>query len=407
MNEPQRKYDLYSQEFKRNAYATFAAMRGDDPIYRQIGLDGVTPIWFITRFEDVEAMLRDKRIMRDELQALPPERRYQPNQLDLLLNNHMLNKDGVDHVRLRTLVSQAFTPKRIAALRPRIQEIANTLLEQVQAKGEMDLIAEFSFPLPTIVILEMLGVPPEDRDKFKVWSNALLEPQMDAAGFEQAVQHLTDFTNYLRDLFAKRRAQPRDDLITGLLQAEEAGDKLSESELFSTMVLLIVAGHETTVNLIANAVLALCRNPEQYAKLKADSSLMPNAVEEFLRYDGSVERALSRWAAEDITWKGHHIKRGDAVMLVLGSANHDETKFDDAEKLELGRDPNPHLGLGKGAHYCLGAPLARLETEIAMNTLLSRLPNLRLAVDESELRWRFLPGFRGLEGLPVRWNERQ
>jgi cytochrome P450 len=405
MNEHGRKYDLYSQDFKRNTYETFAAMRRDDPIYRQLGLDGVTPIWFITSYEDVEAMLRDKRIMRDELQALPPEKRYQPNQLDLLLNNHMLNKDGVDHVRLRTLVSQAFTPKRIAALRPRIEAIANMLLDQVQAKGEMDLIADFSFPLPTIVILEMLGVPAEDRDKFKVWSNALLEPQLDAAGLEQAIRHLTDFTNYLRDLFALRRANPKDDLITGLLHAEEAGDKLSESELFSTMVLLIVAGHETTVNLIANATLALFRNPQQLSKLKADPTRMPTAVEEFLRYDGSVERALSRWAAEDIVWKGHHIKRGDAVMLVLGSANHDETKFADAEKLHLERNPNPHLGLGKGSHYCLGAPLARLETEIAMNTLLSRLPNLKLAVDENELRWRFLPGFRGLEALPVEWEK--
>jgi cytochrome P450 len=405
MNETQRKYDLYSQDFKRNAYATFATMRADDPIYRQIGLDGLTPIWFITRYEDVEAMLRDKRFTRDELQALPPEKRLSPNQLDLLLNNHMLNKDGVDHVRLRNLVSQAFTPKRIAALRPRIEAIADTLLEQVQDKGEMDLIADFSFPLPTIVILEMLGVPAEDRDKFKVWSNALLEPQLDAAGFEQAVKHLTDFTNYLRNLFAKRRAHPKDDLITGLLQAEEAGDKLSESELFSTMVLLIVAGHETTVNLIANAALALFRNPEQQAKLKADPTLMPTAVEEFLRYDGSVERALSRWATEDVNWKGHPIKRGDAVMLVLGSANHDHAKFAEPASLELGRDPNPHLGLGKGAHYCLGAPLARLETEIAMNSLLSRLPNLRLAIDESELKWRFLPGFRGLEALPVKWEK--
>jgi cytochrome P450 len=405
MNETQRKYDLYSQDFKRTAYATFATMRHDDPIYRQIGLDGQTPIWFITRYEDVEAMLRDKRFVRDEALALPPENRYQPNQLDLLLNNHMLNKEGIDHLRLRNLVSQAFTPKRIAALRPRIEAIATTLLDQVQTKGKMDLIADFSFPLPTIVILEMLGVPTADREKFKVWSNALLEPQLDAAGLEQAVQHLTDFTNYLRDLFAKRRASPKDDLITGLLQAEEAGDKLSESELFSTMVLLIVAGHETTVNLIANATLALFRNPEQYAKLKADPSLMPTAVEEFLRYDGSVERALSRWAAEDIDWKEHPIKRGDAVLLVLGSANHDGAKFAEPENLELGRDPNSHLGFGKGPHYCLGAPLARLETEIAMNTLLSRLPNLRLAVDESELRWRFLPGFRGLEALPVRWEK--
>jgi cytochrome P450 len=219
------------------------------------------------------------------------------------------------------------------------------------------------------------------------------------------IQHLTDFTNYLRDLFATRRAEPKDDLMTALVQAEEAGDKLSESELFSTMVLLIVAGHETTVNLIANAVLALFRNPEQFAKLKANPHLMPSAVEEFLRYDGSVERALSRWAAEDVDWKGRHIRRGDAVMLVLGSANHDAETFDNPENLELQRDPNPHLGFGKGAHYCLGAPLARLETEVAMNALLSRLPNLRLALDESELRWRFLPGFRGLEALPVGWEK--
>jgi cytochrome P450 len=406
MNSPQRKYDLYSQDFKRSAYKTFELMRGDDPIYRQIGLDGKTPIWFITRYEDVEAMLRDKRFVRDESLALPPEKRLSPSQLDLLLNNHMLTKEGTDHLRLRNLVSKAFTPKRIAALRPRIEAVANTLLDQVQGKGEMDLIADFSFPLPTIVILEMLGVPSEDREKFRVWSNALLEPQMNAEGLEQAVQHLTDFTNYLRNLFAKRRAQPKDDLITGLLQAEEAGDKLSESELFSTMVLLIVAGHETTVNLIANALLALFRHPEQYARLNADPSLMPTAVEEFLRYDGSVERALSRWAAEDVEWRGHPIKRGDAVMLVLGSANHDPEKFSEPESLELQRDPNPHLGFGKGPHYCLGAPLARLETEIAMNTLLSRLPKLRLAVEESALRWRFLPGFRGLESLPVKWDKK-
>jgi cytochrome P450 len=407
MSEAQRKYDLYSQDFKRNAYKTFETMRRDDPIYRQLGLDGRTPIWFITRYEDVEAMLRDKRFVRDESSALPPEKRLSPNQLDLLLNNHMLTKEGIDHLRLRHLVSKAFTPKRIAALRPRIEAIACTLIDQVQTKGSMDLIAEFSFPLPRIVILEMLGVPTEDREKFKVWSNALLEPQMDAAGLAQAIQHLTDFTNYLRDLFARRRAEPKDDLMTALVQAEEAGDKLSESELFSTMVLLIVAGHETTVNLIANAVLALFRNPEQFAKLKANPHLMPSAVEEFLRYDGSVERALSRWAAEDVDWKGHHISRGDAVMLVLGSANHDAEKFANPENLELQRDPNPHLGFGKGAHYCLGAPLARLETEVAMNALLSRLPNLRLALDESELRWRFLPGFRGLEALPVSWEKQQ
>jgi cytochrome P450 len=403
MSEP-RKYDLYSQTFKRNAYATFAEMREHDPIYCQVGLDGQTPIWFVTRYEDVEAMLRDRRIVRDMALALDPAELPTAHPIDALLGNHMLNKDGADHTRLRNLVSQAFTPKRIAELRPRVEAIANTLLDAVVTRGEMDLISDFSFPLPTIVILEMLGVPSEDRDKFRVWSNALLEPQMDAAGQQEALKHLTDFVTYLRELFAERRSDPKDDLITALLQAEEAGDKLSEDELFSTMVLLIVAGHETTVNLIANAVLALERNPDQKAQLTADLSQMPRAVEEFLRYDGSVERAINRFAAEDIIWKGHLIKRGSPIMLILGSANHDPGKFDAPESLRLSRHPNPHLGFGKGPHYCLGAPLARLETKVAMTLLLTRLPNLRLAVPESELRWRFLPGFRGLEALPVTWD---
>jgi cytochrome P450 len=250
----------------------------------------------------------------------------------------------------------------------------------------------------------MLGIPAEDRDKFKVWSNALLAPQMTQESAQEALKLLTDFTTYLRTLFEKRRQEPKDDLITALLQAEEAGDKLSENELFSTMVLLIVAGHETTVNLITNAILALSRNPEQYAKLKANPELMPQAVEEFLRFDGSVERALNRFAVEDINYKGHQIKRGDPIILILASANHDETKFVKPEALELDRQPNPHLGFGKGMHYCLGAPLARLETEIALNTLLAQLPDLVLDIPEADLRWRFLPGFRGLESLPVKWS---
>lgn len=404
MNDIKRKYDLYSQDFNRNAYATFAEMRTHDPIHRQIGLDGVTPIWFFSKYEDIDAILRDKRFVRDEALSKEPHERYKASALDELINNHMLTKDGNDHRRLRNLVSQAFTPRRIAELRPRIQSIAHELVAAVKAKGEMDLIAEFSFPLPTIVILEMLGIPIEDRDKFKTWSNALLAPQMNQEGAEEAIRLLTDFTDYLRELFVKRRSEPKDDLITALLEAEEAGDKLSENELFSTMVLLIVAGHETTVNLIANAILALIKNPDQLGKLKQAPELMPQAVEEFLRFDGSVERALNRFAAEDISYKGHKIKRGDPVILILASANHDESKFKEPEALELERQPNPHLGFGKGMHYCLGAPLARLETEIALNTLLAELPDLALAVTESDLRWRFLPGFRGLETLPIRWS---
>ena len=211
------------------------------------------------------------------------------------------------------------------------------------------------------------------------------------------------YFDYLRELFMQRRETPKDDLISALLQAEQAGDKLSEAELFSTMVLLIVAGHETTVNLIANAMLALFRHPEQFQYLHDNPEMISEAVEEFIRFDGPVERALGRWAAEDVVWKGHQIQKGDAVMLVLASANHDQEKFLHPETLDFNRPSNPHLGFGKGLHYCLGAPLARLEAEVALKALLTKLPGLELAVTTETLHWRFLPGFKALEKLPVRW----
>ena len=404
MAAPRRTYDLYGEAFKRDPQPTFAAMRRDAPIYQQPGLDGATPIWFVTRYQDVEAMLRDKRFVRDAKNALPPEALPTPHPIDALIGQHMLNRDGADHQRLRALVSQAFTPKRVADLRPRVEAIAHGLLEPLVARGEMDLIDGFAFPLPTIVILELLGVPVEDRDRFRVWGNALISPAMTPEAQAEALRQLNEFTGYLRSLFAERRARPRDDMLSALLAAEQAGDRLSEGELFSTMVLLIVAGHETTVNLIANAVLALSQRPELRDALAADPSRMPAAVEEFLRFDGPVERTFNRWAAEDVPWGEHLIRRGDAIIFVIGSANHDEARFERPHELDVDRAPNPHMAFGKGPHYCLGAPLARLEGEVALNALLARLPKLRLAVPESELRYRFLPTFRALEALPVRWD---
>lgn len=404
MSDSGRKYDLYGQDFKRDPHPTFAAMRRDDPIHRQAGLDGQTPIWFVTRYADVEAMLRDRRFVRDAALALPPERIPAASPLDRRLNRHMLNADGADHRRLRDLVSQAFTPRRVADLRPRVQEIADALLDPVVGRGAMDLITDFSFPLPTTVILELLGVPLVDRDRFRAWGNALLEPPMTPEAQAETVRQLTAFTDYLQALFEERRRHPQGDMISALVAADQGGDRLTEDELCSTVVLLIVAGHETTVNLIANAVLALSRHPDRRDALAADPTLMPAAVEEFLRYDGSVERALNRWAAEDVEWGGQLIRRGDPVILILSSANRDPERFERPDTLELDRSPNPHLGFGKGLHYCLGSPLARLEADVALTTLLARLPNLRLAVPEEELRYRFLPGFRGLEALPVRWD---
>jgi cytochrome P450 len=400
-----RKYDLYSQSMKNDPYPVFDRMRQDDPIFAQPGIDGKTLIWFLTRYDDVELLLRDdQRFVRDQRSALPPEQVYQPNELDVLLNNHMLNKDGAEHRRLRNLVSKAFTPLRIKALRPRIQSITDQLIDEVQERGEMDLIADYAFQVPTIVISELLGVPVGDRAHFKAWSNAFVAPALDEASQARAAELMREFVGYLRELFALRRQAPQDDLISALVRAQETGNQLSEAELVSTTVLLIVAGHETTVNLIGNAVLALLRQPEAWRLLAQDSAQMEAAVEEFLRHDGPVERALVRWAAQDTVLGGHQIKKGDMVIGIVASANRDPEHFAQPEKLDLQRGPQRHLAFGHGAHYCLGAPLARLEGEIALSTLLRRLPNLRLTVPESELIWRTVPIFRGLMTLPVSWT---
>jgi cytochrome P450 len=407
MADAPHRYDLYGDDFKRDPHPTFAAMRRDAPIHRQAGLDGHTAIWFVTRHADVEALLRDPRFVRDPANALPPERIPEPSPLDRALGEHMLNKDGADHGRLRALVGQAFTPRRVADLRPRVAAIAEGLLDQVADRGAMDLIADFAYPLPTVVILEMLGVPVADRDRFRAWGAALVNTPRTAEEGQRAVAQLEAFVAYVRALCDERRAAPKDDLLSALVAAESAGDRLSETELVSTLVLLIVAGHETTVNLLANAVLALAREPAKRDALAADPTRMPAAVEEFLRYDGPVERTFNRWASEDVVWDGHHIAKGDPVIFVVASANRDEARFERPDELDLARAPKQHLAFGKGVHYCLGAPLARLEAEIALNALLARLPNLRLAVPESDLRYRFAPMFRALEALPVAWDPRR
>jgi cytochrome P450 len=401
-----RKYEIYGPTFRARAHQIYAAMRRDDPVFCQPGLDGKTPIWFVTRYEEVAAVLKDdKRIVRDQRLALPPEQSQSPlAELSALIDSHMLNRDGPDHRRLRNLVSQAFTPRQIARLRPRIQELADQLLDKVAAQGQMDLIESFAFPLPIIVIAELLGVPPADRAKFRAWSDRMVTPDLSEGAAERFATMVQEFTGYLRALFEARRRYPQDDLITGLLQAEEAGDQLSENELFSTVILLIVAGHETTVGLIGNGALILLRHPDEMARLKAEPGLMPAAVEEFLRFESPVERALTRWTAEEVELGGQRIPPGQPVILILGAANRDPERFDAADTLHLERQPNAHLAFGRGVHYCLGAPLARLEGEIALNTLLRRLPNLRLAEDGGGLSWRESPTFRGLKSLQVVWD---
>lgn len=400
-----RKYDLYSQALKNDPYPVFARMRHDDPVFRQIGMDGQTPIWFVTRYADVQAILADDgRFVRDVNLAIPPDPDAKPGQLQTLLENHMLNKDGADHRRLRTLVSLAFTPARVRALRPAIQAIADALLDAVAPRGAMDLVADYAYPLPTIVISQLLGVPAQDRDRFKLWSNAFVMPALTPEEQARSGKLLQEFVDYLGALFAERRAAPADDLISALLSAEAESDQLSQGELFSTVVLLIVAGHETTVSLIGNAALALLRDPTARARLQAEPDRMPAVVEEFLRYDSPVERALTRWVARDTELGGQSLRRGDIIIAVLGAANRDAAQFSQPDALNLDQPAQRHLAFGHGVHYCLGAPLARLEGEIALNTLLRRLPDLRLAVPEAELQWRLVPMFRGLAALPVEWG---
>jgi cytochrome P450 len=406
---PPPKYDLYSDDFRARTYSTFAQMRADDPVLCQPGLDGETMIWFVTRHDDVvRVLLDDERFVRDPSLALSPEQLEESTsrmpESFAFIEQHMLNRDGADHRRLRRLVTKAFTPRMVEQLRPRIEEIAGGLLDAVEARGEMDIVEEYAFPLPITVIAELLGIPVADRDRFRRWSNAIVTPAFGPDALTEFGSLMADFVGYLHSLFERRRSEPEEDLISALLQVRDGGDALSEQELFSMVVLLIVAGHETTVNLIANAVLALLEHTDQLAELRRDPARVSAAIEECLRYDGPVERALNRWAASDVDLGGHTIRRGDDVIVVLGSANRDPERFRDADLLDLDRGDTKHVAFGRGSHYCLGAPLARLEGEVALTTLLRRLPGVRLAVAREELRWRPVPLFRSLVSLPVAWS---
>jgi len=403
----QNQYDLYSETIKANPYPIYAVLRSEEAISRQPGPEGDYEMWHVTRYAEAEIVLRDhKRFVKNFRNTRTAEElaQIQPlSRLAELLDGHMLNKDGADHHRLRNLVNKAFTARMVHGMQQRVQTIADELLDRVEASGSMDLIEGYAFPLPIIVIAEMLGVPTAERARFRAWSDAFVVPARSEAEWQKHETLLNEFVSYLGALFAERRQEPKDDLITALIQAEEAGDQLSEEELYAMVVLLIVAGHETTVNLIGNGTLALLRNPTQLLYLRNHPEAMAPAVEELLRYDGPVERATLRFAATDTELAGKQIKRGEAIAVILGSANRDERAFANGETLDITREENRHMAFGYGVHYCVGAPLARMEGRIALNTLLQRLPGLRLALPVEHLQWRFNPILRGMQELPVAW----
>jgi cytochrome P450 len=356
----------------------------------------------LTRYEDVVSSLRDARMVKEPIAAFVAARFGLPAP-PTGMGLSMLDRDPPDHTRLRGLVSKAFTPRVIEQLRPHIQGIVNRLLDKVEGEPGMDLIEQFAYPLPVIVICEMLGVPVADHERFKGWGldiarglDAILLPP-DSPVAERSMHARHALAAYFRELIAERRAAPRDDMLSGLIAAEEAGDKLTEDELLATCILLLVAGHETTVNLIGNGTLALLRHPEQRKRLQEDPGLITTAVEELLRFDGPVQRT-ARIPSEDVTFGGKTIGKGEMVMPFIGAADRDPRQFPDPDRLDLGRTDNRHIAFGWGIHFCIGAPLARVEGQIAINTLLKRQPKLALAATPQHRQSLTL---RGLTTLPV------
>src|SRR6267143_513520 len=392
-----QSFNPMDPEFLAEPYPTYHRLRAEDPVHHSpLGF------WVLTRYEDVSAVLRDPRFIKEPLAALVAARfgAEVPRGVGL----SMLDRDPPDHTRLRGLVSKAFTPRVVEGLRPRIQQIVDGLLDGAAARGSMDLIEEFAYPIPVAVICEMLGVPVEDHEQFKGWSLDIARgldlimagPDSELGQRSVAARHR--LAEYFRGLIAQRRAAPRGDMLSGLIAAEEAGDKLNETELLATCILLLIAGHETTVNLIGNGTLALLRHRDQLRRLQQDPTLIGSAIEELLRYDGPVQRT-ARIPSEDVTIGGRTIARGEMVMPFIGAADRDPVQFAEPDRLDIGRADNRHIAFGWGIHFCLGAPLARIEGQIAINTLIKKWPKLALATDRPEYRQSLT--LRGLKALPV------
>ncbi|WP_040455469.1 cytochrome P450 family protein [Kribbella catacumbae] len=379
-----------------NPSDAYAGLRAAGPVHRISGSDG-KPAWLVTRYDDVRQALADPRLSLDKRNGLPGN--YRGMALPPALDANLLNLDPPDHTRIRRLVSQAFTTRRVDALRAPIRSTAEALLDEVIAAGTADLLSAYAAPLPIAVICDLLGVPEEARTDFRQWTDVLVAP--DPSRPDEARQAIGAMLAFFAELISSKRAAPGDDLVSDMIAAQDEGDRLSDDELTSLVFLILFAGYENVVHLIGNATIALLDDPEQWKRLQADRSLIPAAVEEFLRYDGPAPLAIRRFPLVDVTIGGELIPAGETVLLGIASANRDATRFPDADRLDFDRVTAGHLALGHGIHYCLGAPLARLETAIALDVLLDRAPRLRLAVPREELEWRPSIRTRGLTALPI------
>ncbi|GAA3100068.1 cytochrome P450 [Streptomyces echinatus] len=395
-------FDPWDPEFLADPYPAYAGLRARGRVVRYEPTDQ----WLVPHHADVSALLRDRRLGRtyqhrfthEEFGRTAPSPAHEPFHT---LNDHgILDLEPPDHTRIRRLVSKAFTPRTVERLKPYVHGLANELVGKLVEAGGGDLLTDVAEPLPVAVIAEMLGIPEADRGPLRPWSAAIcgmyeLNPSEDTAA--RAVRASVEFSDYLRELIAERRKEPGEDLISGLIAAHDEGDRLTEQEMISTAVLLLNAGHEATVNATVNGWYALFRNPGQLAALRADHSLVPSAIEELMRYDTPLQ-LFERWVLDDIEIDGTTIPRGAEIAMLFGSANHDPAVFRDPGRLDLTREDNPHISFSAGIHYCIGAPLARIELAASMTALLERAPTLTPAADP-----RRKPNFviRGLEGLPV------
>ncbi len=396
--------EVLPHEYYENPYPYFHEVRANDPMHWSEQWDA----WLLTRYDDVALALRDwERFSssgksRRTMRAFPRELRQALEPLEENFSTGLINSDPPAHTRLRKLLARIFVPREIKKLRPHIQSIVDGLIDAVTDKGGMDLAQDFAYLLPTTIIAQMMGVPVKDRERFNAWAdniNAIHTSRRAMADrFMNAQDNLLEMQDYFRRLYAQRKDDPRDDVLTRLAEADEDGDRFDEGELLATTVTLLMAGYETTISLISTGMLWLMRNPEQLEMLKADPSLITSTVEELLRYDSPVQRQL-RVVSEDIELDGKRLKKGDLAACMIGAANRDPAQFPDPDRLDIRREDNKHVAFGYGIHFCLGGPLARVEGDVAISTLLRRLPNIRLA-DEPPV-WEENVLLRTLQTLPV------
>ncbi|MFE6910775.1 cytochrome P450 family protein [Streptomyces erythrochromogenes] len=385
-------------ELIEHPHSVYDRLRDAAPVCRITGTDG-TPAWLVTRYDDVRAALADPRLSLDKSHAV--EGGYRGLSLPPALDANLLNMDPPDHTRIRRLVSRAFTPRRTEQLRTPIRATADRLLDALGSSGTADLVAAYAAPLPIVVICDLLGVPEDHRLDFRGWTDALFAPDPNRPGATK--ESVVAILGFFTELMAHKRSRPADDLLSDLIAVRDAdGDRLSEDELMSLAFLILFAGYENTVQLIGNAIHTLLEHPEELARLRKDPSAVPAAVEELARYEGPAPLAIRRFPTEDVTIAGVTVPAGETVLLSLASANRDPARFARPDLLDLDRDTSGHLALGHGIHYCLGAPLARAETEIALAALLERYPVLEAASPAP--RWRRSLRARGLTELPVRYD---